>query len=114
MVYHAWRDYFNKQNMGNEQIKEFATFYYLNFINILSYTFDARNKDSLQKKLKMNNHILYSKEFIECLELADTSKEDLRYLKLLQTKNYYLVWLLEQVIKLKKKFFGKKALIKSE
>jgi glycosyltransferase involved in cell wall biosynthesis len=111
MVYYAWKEYFNKLNVEKEQLEEFATYFYLNFLNMLKYTFDQRNKDNLIKKIRLNNYILNSKEFNECLNLADTSKEDLRYIKLLKTNNYYLVWVAEQVIKIKnilkvKNFFG--------
>jgi glycosyltransferase involved in cell wall biosynthesis len=101
-VYYAWKDYLKQNNVDREQFEEFATWYYLNFLNVFKNTFDERNKDNLVKKLIYNNQILNSSEFIECLELADTSKEDSRYIKLLKTNNYYLVWLLEQAIKVKK------------
>jgi glycosyltransferase involved in cell wall biosynthesis len=102
MVYYAWKNYFKQNNVDTEQIEGFATYYYLNFLNVLKNTFDKRNKEKLVKKLIYNNRILNSSEFIECIELADTSKEDSRYIKLLKTNNYYLVWFLEQAIKLKK------------
>nr|WP_310197805.1 glycosyltransferase [Neobacillus niacini] len=101
LVYNAWLDYFKKHNIYSKQIEEFATYYYLNFLNVVKNTFDKRNKDILIKKLIFNNHILNSKEFKECIDLADMSKEDSRYIKLLKTNNYYLVWFAEQVIKVK-------------
>jgi glycosyltransferase involved in cell wall biosynthesis len=102
MVYNAWTNYLNKVNSDKDKFRDFSTFYYLNFINLFKNTFEKENKDSLIKKLGYNNFILNSKEFKECLEWADTSKEDLRYRKLLKTKNYYLIWLIEQVIEVKK------------
>ncbi|MEH7303103.1 glycosyltransferase family 2 protein [Neobacillus drentensis] len=101
-VYYAWKDYLKQHNVGREQLQEFATWYYLNFLNLFKNTFDERNKDKLINKLIYNNRILNSSVFIECIELADTSKEDSRYIKLLKTNNYYLVWFLEQAIKVKK------------
>lgn len=108
MVYDAWKQYFKLVGEEQEQTEEFATYFYLNYLNMLTNTFDKRNKDSLIKKLRYNNGILNSKEFKECLALADTSKEDPRYIKLLKTNNYYLVWLAEQMLKLKN-YFSKKA-----
>jgi glycosyltransferase involved in cell wall biosynthesis len=108
MVYYAWREYFKQHNVDRKQIEEFATYFYLNFLNMFKNTFDERNKDNLIEKLKYNNHILNSKEFIECLKMANTSQEDNRYIKLLKTNNYYLVWFVEQVIKVKKIIEGKK------
>ncbi|NHM29276.1 glycosyltransferase [Neobacillus terrae] len=102
MVYYAWKDYLKQNNGDREKVEEFATYFYLNFLNVLKNTFDERNKDKLIKKLIYNNQILNSREFIECIKLADTSKEDIRYMKLLKTNNYYLVWFLEQAIKVKK------------
>ncbi|WP_429745583.1 glycosyltransferase family 2 protein [Bacillus salipaludis] len=98
MVYYAWREYIEHHTLGKEQIKEFSSYYYLNFINIFKNTFDERNKDHLIKKLMYNNKILNSIEFIECLKMADTSKEDGRYIKLLNSKNYYLVWFAEKFV----------------
>jgi glycosyltransferase involved in cell wall biosynthesis len=108
MVYYAWKDYFKQHNVGRNQIEEFTTFYYLNFLNVFKNTFDERNTDNLLTKLMYNNYILNSKEFRECIELADTSKEDSRYIKLLKTNNYFLVWCAEQVLKIKNNLVGKK------
>jgi glycosyltransferase involved in cell wall biosynthesis len=110
MVYYAWTNYFKQTNVTRKQIREFATYYYLNFLNVLRNTFDERNKDNLMAKLIYNNHILHSKEFIECLEMADTSKEDSRYIKLLKTNNYYLIWFIEQIIRVKKYLVANKKL----
>ncbi|MEH7130443.1 hypothetical protein V7103_19810, partial [Neobacillus drentensis] len=96
--------------IGSDQIKEFASYYYLNFLNLFKNTFDERNNDPLMNKLMYNHRILNSKEFVECLELADTSKEDRRYIKLLKMNNYYLVWFLEQGIKIKNYILGNKEL----
>ncbi|WML25158.1 glycosyltransferase family 2 protein [Neobacillus sp. OS1-33] len=112
MVYYAWKNYFKQNNVDTEQIEGFATYYYLNFLNVLQNTFDKRNKEKLVKKLIYNNRILNSSEFTECIELADTSKEDSRYIKLLKTNNYYLVWFLEQAIKLKKYLLRNKSLFR--
>ncbi|MEH6954678.1 glycosyltransferase [Neobacillus drentensis] len=101
MVYYAWQNFFKQNNVNRELIKEFATYYYINFINTFKNTFDERNKDNLIKKLSYNHHILNSKEFNECIGLADTSKEDNRYIKLLAMKNYYFLWVAEQLLKVK-------------
>lgn len=102
-VYNAWLDYFKQMECCEEVIKEFATWYYHNFLNCLKNTFDSRNKDNILRKFRYNNFILNTREFIDCLELANMSKEDFRYIKLLKTKNFYIVWLAEQVFKVKKK-----------
>jgi glycosyltransferase involved in cell wall biosynthesis len=101
-VYHAWSDFIKKFNIEKNYIEEFATYYYLNFINTLKNTFDKRNNESFFKKLKQNQYILNSTEFIECINLADTSNEDSRYIKLIKKNNYYLIWFVEQIIKIKK------------
>jgi glycosyltransferase involved in cell wall biosynthesis len=108
MVYYAWREFIKQNSTELNQIGEFTTYYYLNFLDVLKKTFDTRNKDNLMKKLIFNNHILNSKEFKECIELADTTKEDSRYIRLLKSNNYYLVWFVEQVIKVKGFLMGKK------
>lgn len=103
--YNAWLRFFDKHIISKKQIEECSTYYYLNFISILKSTFDERNSESLLGKLNRNHHIIKSNVFIECLRLADMSKEDSRYIRLLKTKNYYLVWFAEQVIKVKNYVF---------
>lgn len=108
LVYSAWKEYLNQINADREKFGELATYFYFHFLGVLKNTFDERNKDNLLKKLKQNHNILNSKEFSECLELADTSKENAKYINLLKRKNYYIVWFVEQAIRVKKKLTNKK------
>lgn len=103
MVFNAWLDYFKNMECSKDDIKEFNTWYYHNFLNCLKNTFDNRNKDNILRKFRHNNFILNTREFIDCIELADMSKEDFRYIKILKTKNFYIVWLLEKMFKVKKR-----------
>jgi glycosyltransferase involved in cell wall biosynthesis len=100
--FNAWQDFFNQYQVDNADRKSCATHYFYIFIGVMKNTLDNRNPDGLYKKLKYNNKVLDSKEFQDCLELADLSKEDDRYIRLLKTKNYYLVWLVERLYLAKK------------
>lgn len=97
-VFNAWMALFSSSDTITIRRGEFATYYYMRFIGALRNTFDPRNPESLMQKLRRNQEIVKSQEFIECMHLADTSKEDARYIRVLKTKNYYLVWLFEQTV----------------
>ncbi len=109
ILYDAWKKYFKQNNVNGSQIEEFATFYYLEFLHVFKNTFKEHNKETLIKKLNFNNQILNSSKLIECLELADLTQEDNRYVSLLKMKNYYVVWCFEQALKTKKYLYGLKS-----
>lgn len=49
------------------------------------------------KKLKYNQKSLIKRNFEECLNYKSYIKEDEKYTKLLKTKNYYLVYIYQNI-----------------
>ncbi len=86
-----------------EDLTEFCDIYLYSFINTLKHTFDKRNTDSIFKKIKYNNSILGSKEFVFCLEHASKETESPKHIKLLKKGNYLWIYLREKAIKLFKR-----------
>ena len=80
-----------------EYLPEFCDVFLYDFIACLNNTFDKRNTDSLYKKIKYNNSILRSEEFIYCLEHASKKNESPKHIKLLQRKNYLWIYLNKKI-----------------
>jgi glycosyltransferase involved in cell wall biosynthesis len=113
-MYQAWQEYFDKYDVDNIEKIKCATLYFSFFKKALKNTFSKNNPDNLFKKLKYNNQILKSKEFGECLELADLSKtkrDVSRDVRFLRTRNYYLVWFVER-LSIVKDFFVTRSMFK--
>jgi glycosyltransferase involved in cell wall biosynthesis len=81
-----------------EHLPEYCDAFLYDFISCLKNTFDKRNTDSFFKKIKYNNSILKSKEFIFCLDHASKKNESPKYINLLKTKNYLIIYLFEKLL----------------
>ena len=88
--------------LTKDELAEYCDIFLYTFSEALKNTFDERNKDSFIQKIKYNNSILRSKEFIFCLENASKKNESPKYIKLLQKKNYLWIYLKERINKLVK------------
>ncbi|MBE6649559.1 MAG: glycosyltransferase family 2 protein [Ruminococcaceae bacterium] len=86
-----------------DYLTDFCDIYLKLFFHCLKNTFDERNTDSLFKKIKYNNSILKSEEFIFCLEHASKKDESPKYIKMLQRKNYLWIYLREKMKSLVRK-----------
>lgn len=86
--------YDNRRGLISDKYKQqFYNEYYIKFNNCLSNTFDKRNTGSLLEKLKYNNSVINDPSFIECLHNCSITEDEIKYAKLLETKNYYLVYM---------------------
>ena len=87
----------------DEYLPQYCDSFLWDFVLCLKNTFDKRNPDGFYKKIKYNNSILRSKEFVFCLENASKKNESPKYIKLLQKKNYLWIYLTEKISKLVKR-----------
>lgn len=76
------------------------------FLDSLDNTFDARNKKGFIWKMKYNQSVISTKEFNDCLALADTSKEDSRYIWLLKRHNWVFAYFLKEAAKFRNRKRG--------
>lgn len=81
----------------------FCTDYFFHFSNALISTWNKENPMNFLEKIKYNQFIVKSKVFQTTLKEGDTSTEDRRYLKLLRKQNYYLVYLLQRIVAIKRR-----------
>lgn len=86
--------YDNRKNLISDKYKQqFYDEYYIKFNNCLMNTFDKRNNSSLLGKIKYNNSIINDPSFVECLHNCSSTEKEKKYVRLLETKNYYLVYM---------------------
>lgn len=109
LKYLEWKNYFIKIDSKNyiKNCKRCASMYLYNFLLSLSNTFDNRNKANFFEKCKYNRYIIKNDIFQECLELADTYKENQLYIKILKSKSYTLYLLFNIILNIKKKITKK-------
>lgn len=75
------------------------------FIQELKGIFDKRNPMTLWQRLKYNQRMICTSEFQYCISHADCSAENPFYIRLLKSKNYYLVWLFDLLVSIKRRIF---------
>lgn len=73
------------------------------FITWFDVVFDSRNKMSFFEKLKYNHRLLQTEEFGFCINHASGTKENPLVMRILKTRNYYLYWIFDNLVKLKRK-----------
>lgn len=96
-------EYFDKWCLSDEQkVKAYAAAFY-KYLSVLKNTFNKKNKRSLLNKIKYNNEILSSQEFIECVEIMNDMIHPL-YRFAYKSKNYILVVAVDILVGLKSKF----------
>lgn len=88
-------------------LEEFCNDYFYQFSKALSDKFDLLDNESLISKLRYNQKAINTKEFRECLNNKSSIKEDEKYTKLLNTKNYYVVYIYEHISKALKNIIKK-------
>lgn len=93
-----------KNIIGSKYKQEFYSQYTYSFLKALNTVFDDRNKQSLWKKLLYNNKCINNSEFVECINNTENHRENERYIRLLKTRNYYLVYLYKVISNLYKKY----------
>ena len=88
-------------------LPEYCDIWYVYFYQMLSVVFDQRNHESFINKMRYNQKMINTPEFVFCLSHMSGHRENALQLKILKTKNYYLLWLFQQVIEIKHKLRGK-------
>ena len=93
--------YIKKWNCDEEQIRKYYNACFFKYEVILKNTFHKDNKLSRKEKIKYNNKILKSQDFLETLKKMDY-KPNLLYRIAYSTKSYRIVLLVEKIFSLKK------------
>lgn len=96
-----------KKFISEEYKDQFYNEYMYYFILALKETFNKKNKNNILNKLKYNHNAINSYEFIECLQNSDKTGESKLYIRLLETKNYYIVYLVELIVTIKNLIYKK-------
>lgn len=90
-----------------EHLEEYCDIWLYYFCGMFQNVFDSRNTMSFWKKLQYNQEMINSMEFKYCLEHASGKNENPFMLKLFHTHNYYLIWIFEKIVQIKRRFGGK-------
>ena len=88
--------------MQGHELTEYCDIWLYQFCQLFSNVFDERNNMSLVKKLQYNQEMMNTKEFKFCMEHASGKNENPVFMKLLRMHHYYLVWLFEKMVQMKK------------
>lgn len=96
-----------KKFISEEYKDQFCNEYMYYFILALKDTFNKKNKNNILNKLKYNHNAINSYEFIECLQNSNKTGESKLYIRLLETKNYYIVYLVELIVTIKNLIYKK-------
>lgn len=89
--------------IGEEHLAAYCDGWLYTFLTFFPITFDKRNPASWWEKLAYNQRMLASREFQFCLHHATGKNENPLVLRVLKTKNYPLLLLLEKAVSLKNK-----------
>lgn len=100
---HLFPFYVRVPLIDEEKLSEYCDGWLYTFINYLDFVFDKRNSDSFFTKLRYNQRMLNTKEFQFCLVHATGKNENPLVIKILKTKNYYLYWLFQTIVKAKRR-----------
>ncbi len=90
------------------QLNDYCDKWLCTFISMFDYTFDKRNTISFIKKMHYNQKMIKSKEFRFCLENATCKNENPLIINILNRHNYYVYWLFQKIVNLKKEVLGEK------
>jgi glycosyltransferase involved in cell wall biosynthesis len=113
--YRKWQEKFsalinfiNEKAESQEYLKrEVATYYLYHFLNSLNNTFDSRNNKNLFLKILYNSAVVNSSEFQMCLQYADASNENGKYINLLRHKKYLTAFIYQGVATFKNKVINR-------
>ena len=92
-----------KPYIVNEHMPEFCKIYFWTFVTGIQMIFDKRNKLRFSEKISQSNKILEDPTFIECMEKADLSDENAKFIRLLKSGSYFRVYLFQRIYSMKKK-----------
>lgn len=84
-----------------DKIEEYCDRWLFILINLFKNVLDSRNNMPILQKMKYNQRVINSKEFIYCINNASGKNESPFVIKLYKTRNYYLVYIVEKIIELK-------------
>ena len=88
------------KHIGNENLTEYCNIWLFHFLALFANIFDKRNtKMSVFAKFSYNNKMIKSEEFQFCV---NNSSENALFKNILKTKNYYIFWIFQKLIFLKK------------
>lgn len=88
-------------------MNEFSNEYFYLFSSTLNDNVKNKKGKNLLKSIIYNQNLINSKEFQECLEYTSYCKEDFKFKKLLRSKNYYIVYMYQQISSLIKYLLNK-------
>ena len=92
--------YLGKWHVSKEQKRKYYNAAFYMYDHVLKNTFHAENKDNILCKIRYNNNILRSKRFRKVLKCCNVSVNK-NYMKLYLFRNYVLILLTDELLKLK-------------
>ena len=90
-----------KPFVKKEYLEEFYSVYFYSFSKALTDKLNSTNT-SLFQRLKYNQKAINTPEFIECLRNSRDYAADKKYKQLLKSKNYYIVYMFQKILNIKK------------
>lgn len=96
------------QVISSDELTPFCDSWLYTFIILLENVFDQQNSMSFFKQMRYNHRMVNTREFQFCLHHASGKNENPWVIRILKTKNYYLYWLFDRLVKLKRKLRGEK------
>ena len=85
-------------------LPEYCDIWFYMFYHLFDNVFDSRNTQmSFAQKMKYNQTMLSSEEFQYCLQHATLRGENPLIVDIMKKKNYYLLWAVQRMIKVKNK-----------
>lgn len=106
MELHLWPFYCRIPVIQDNELGEYCDIWLYQFIQMLDVVFDKENPMSFMQKMKYNQKMLKSEEFSFCINNSAGEKESAAVLKILKKQNYYIYWLFQKAIELKRKIKG--------
>lgn len=79
---------------------EFCDIWLYTFIQLFENVFDKKNPMPLFKKLQFNQKMVCRNELQFCLNYASGKNENPLVIKILKTKNYYIYWLFQRLVRI--------------
>lgn len=89
-----------KWNCSEEQVKKYFNAYFYSIENVLKNTFSEKNKAAKKDKIRYNNSIMKSKEFVQSLNNSDCYINP-AYKFAYKSGKYRLVMLVDNLVKMK-------------
>ena len=84
-----------------EHLDEYLDEWLWKFLNMLENVFDARNPMSFFQKMRYNQAMMNTPEFIYCAQFAPGKHDGASFMKVVRMHNYYLYWIFRKIINLK-------------